>query len=214
MNVDVWGVNGRALASSRKMVPMKLQCSFPRRVRWKAAALLFVQLCAAQFTNAASVWASLTLKNNDAVIVENSPELLRGYCFVHGHFGMAHREFSAASKAREGSGGKFLCKKGDFPNSYFFIQKEVELVRLIDVLNVLKARIWSEGANDVSAEVDAAMSGGMLRWVDYLSLNSRPWVFLFCAEGSLFDHDSCKSISLSLTPDGRVSSIAISDVLN
>lgn len=201
----------------REMICMKNIRHFSERIDFIIIALLCVFAYGIRHASAASAWLSFPLKNNDAVIIENSPELTHGYCVVRGYFKVTRREFVAASEAKKNLSGRLSCKKSYFPSSYFFIQKEVELSRIADALSALKANVDNArmmGMGDTSAEVDAVISGGALRRAEYFSLNSRPWNLIFCSKGSFLDYDSCKSISFSLTAGGEINSIAVNDVLD
>jgi hypothetical protein len=161
-----------------------------------------------------------TDSDRGVAVIQNAPELSGEYCVARGYVSEGRRDFVAATEARKAASGDYSCSKKDFPDSYFFVQKGIEVNKALGLLAELKA--WLSRAtrkeqisgSTLSGEDMRFMERSTLRQVEHFPLNPQPWSFLYCARGSLFDYGSCKSLSLSVTDAGHIVSVSANDVLD
>ena len=158
--------------------------------------------------------ANADQERHHSFVVERSPELVDGYCVVRGYFDSPEFRFVAAAKVSAGADAVKLCDKRKFPESYFYVDKRIDLSMAFQVISWVESGLSMLSKKSLSGDAVWVTSRGQLRRLDYLSINREPWSFVYCEHGDLISNSRCNVLSVSLTDAGAIASMSLDELVD
>lgn len=153
-------------------------------------------------------------ERHHSIVIEQSPELVDSYCVARGHFDGSEFAFVAAAKSSSGKDSARLCERGQFPESYFYVDKRIDLSVAFRAITWVEIGLSMVSRRNLSGDAFWVTSRGQLRRLDYLPMNREPWSFVYCEHGDLISNSRCKVLSVSLTDEGAIASMSLSELVD
>lgn len=156
--------------------------------------LLSTASCASSDAWIAMEWttANVVQERHHKLVVLNNPEVVDDYCVVRGYFDRPEFTFVAAAKSSSGEDSTKVCEKQQFPGGYFYVDKMIDLSDAFQAISSVESELSTLSEKNLSDDAVWVTSRGHLRHLDYLSLNRKPWSFMYCERGDLISNSQCR----------------------
>lgn len=183
---------------------------------YRTLALLSITSCASSNAWFAREWttASVDQERRHKVVVEESPDVLAGYCVVRGYFDQPEFTFVAAARSSSSEDSINACGRQQFPQSYFYIDKRIKLNDAFQAISSVERELSRLSEKNLSDDAVWVTSRGQLRRLDYLSMNREPWSLMYCERGDLISNSRCRVLSVSLTDEGAIVSMSLNELVD